>query len=117
MVLDNDDAKKRQGVDVTYKKKCGFQPLQITWCGKIVDALFRRGSAHSNHGSDVKTMMKDIVTLIRTRYCPNVPIVLTTDSGFMDERISIILKTCSRYFTSAMVNFTTVSKNPLRKHH
>jgi len=86
MVLDNDDAKKRQGVDVTYKKKCGFQPLQITWCGKIVDALFRRGSAHSNHGSDVKTMMKDIVTLIRTRYCPNVPIVLTTDSGFMDEK-------------------------------
>ena len=58
MVLDNDDAKKRQGVDVTYKNKCGFQPLQITWQGKIVDAMFRRGSAHSNHGNDVKQMMR-----------------------------------------------------------
>lgn len=86
MVLDNDDAKQRHGVDVTYKKKCGFQPLQITWKGKIVDALFRRGSAHSNHGSDVKHMMREIVKLIRTRYNPDVPIILTTDSGFMDEK-------------------------------
>ena len=86
MVLDNDDAKQRQGVDVTYKNKCGFQPLQITWKGKIVDALFRRGSAHSNHGNDVKQMMTEIVRLIRTRYSPDVPIMLTTDSGFMDEK-------------------------------
>ena len=86
MVLDNDDAKQRQGVDVTYKNKCGFQPLQITWKGKIVDALFRRGSAHSNHGNDVKQMMTEIVKLIRTRYKPDVPILLTTDSGFMDEK-------------------------------
>jgi len=42
MVLDNDDAKQRHGVDVTYKNKRGFQPLQLTWGGKIVDALFRR---------------------------------------------------------------------------
>jgi hypothetical protein len=86
MVLDNDDAKKRHGVDVTHKNKCGFQPLQITWQGKIVDALFRRGSAHSNHGNDVKQMMTGIVKLIRTRYRQDVPIVLTTDSGFMDEK-------------------------------
>ena len=86
MVLDNDDAKKRHGVDVTYKNKCGFQPLQLTWQGKIVDALFRRGSAHSNHGDDVKQMMTGIVKLIRTRYRQDVPIVLTTDSGFMDEK-------------------------------
>jgi hypothetical protein len=86
MVLDNDDAKQRQGVDVTYKNKCGFQPLQLTWAGKIVGALFRRGSAHSNHGNDVKTLMTEIVKLIRTRYSPDVPIVLTTDSGFMDEK-------------------------------
>jgi len=84
--LDNDDAKKRHGVDVTYKNKCGFQPLQLTWQGKIVDALFRRGSAHSNHGNDVKQMMTRIVKLIRTRYRQDVPIVLTTDSGFMDEK-------------------------------
>lgn len=86
MVLDNDDAKQRQGVDVTYKNKCGYQPLQISWKGKIVDALFRRGSAHSNHGNDVKQMLTEIVKLIRSRYRQDVPIVLTTDSGFMDEK-------------------------------
>ena len=42
MILDNDDARKRHGVDVTYKNKRGFQPLQISWEGKIVAALFRR---------------------------------------------------------------------------
>ena len=29
MVLDNDDAKKREGSETTYKKKKGFQPLHI----------------------------------------------------------------------------------------
>ena len=31
MVLDNDDSKKKEGCDVTYKKKKGFQPLHISW--------------------------------------------------------------------------------------
>ena len=31
MVLDNDDAKVRESVEPTYKKKKGFQPLQIFW--------------------------------------------------------------------------------------
>ena len=31
MVLDNDDALKREGVDPTYKKVKGFQPLQMYW--------------------------------------------------------------------------------------
>jgi hypothetical protein len=86
MVLDNDDAKKREGVDVTYKKKRGYQPLQISWGNKIVDALFRRGSAHSNHGNDVQQMVARIVTIIRKRYREDVPILLTSDSGFMDEK-------------------------------
>ena len=30
-VLDNDDAKKRHGVQPTYKKVKGFQPLQMNW--------------------------------------------------------------------------------------
>ena len=29
MVLNNDDAEKREGVKPTYKEVCGFQPLQI----------------------------------------------------------------------------------------
>ncbi len=86
MVLDNDDAKKRQGVDVTYKNKKGYQPLQISWENKIVDALFRRGSAHSNHGNDVQRMVAQIVKTIRHRYRKDVPILLTADSGFMDEK-------------------------------
>ena len=61
MVLNNDDAKKRHGVDVTYKKVKGFQPLQITWGNIIVDALFRRGTAHSNHGNDVQKSVKRVV--------------------------------------------------------
>jgi hypothetical protein len=86
MVLDNDDAQQREGVSVTYKKnKKGYQPIQISWEGKIVDAYFRRGSAHSNHGNDVKTIMKEVVQLIRRRYRRDVPIIVTSDSGFMDE--------------------------------
>jgi len=52
MVLDNDDANKRQGVEPTYKKKKGFQPLHLAWGSYLIDAVFRNGSAHSNHGND-----------------------------------------------------------------
>ncbi|MEA3438141.1 MAG: transposase, partial [Thermodesulfobacteriota bacterium] len=86
MVMDNDDAKKREGVDVTYKNKKGFQVLQITWNNIIVDAIFRRGNAHSNHGNDVQKALKRVVDLIRTQYSQNVPIVLTLDSGFLDQK-------------------------------
>ena len=86
MVLDNDDAQKRHGVDVTYKNKRGFQPLQITWGGRIVSAFFRRGSAHSNHGSDVQRIVKVLVERIRNGYSRTVPIILTCDSGFLDEK-------------------------------
>jgi hypothetical protein len=42
MVMDNDEAEKRHGVQPTYKKVKGFQPLQIIWDGKIVDAFLSR---------------------------------------------------------------------------
>jgi hypothetical protein len=38
MVLNNDDAKRRHGCDVTYKNCIGFQPLQITWNTILIDA-------------------------------------------------------------------------------
>jgi len=98
MVLNNDDAKKRHGVDVTYKKVKGFQPLQITWGNIIVDALFRRGTAHSNHGNDVQKSLKRVVDLIRKYYRKDVPIILTCDSGFLDEKnlhyFNTILRIC-----------------------
>jgi hypothetical protein len=44
--MDNDEAQKRQGVEPPYKKKKGFQPLQMIWNHKIVDAVFRGGKKH-----------------------------------------------------------------------
>ena len=85
MVMDNDEAQKRQGCDPTYKKVKGFQPLQLIWEGKIVDAIFRRGKRHSNYGNDVDKMIRGIVTLIRTRYQATVDIVIRMDAGFFDE--------------------------------
>jgi hypothetical protein len=67
MVMANDDALQREGCDPTYKKVKGFQPLQLIWEGKIVDAIFRRGKRHSNYGHDVEKMIRSIVNLIRTR--------------------------------------------------
>jgi hypothetical protein len=80
MVMDNDEAVKREGCDPTYKKVKGFQPLHLIWEGKIVDAIFRRGKRHSNYG-------RGIVRLIRTRYDASAVIVLRLDAGFFDEKI------------------------------
>lgn len=87
MVMDNDEALKREGCDPTYKKVKGFQPLHMIWEGKIVDALFRRGSRHSNYGHDVEKMIRGIVELIRTRYDASAVILLRLDAGFFDEKI------------------------------
>ncbi len=86
MVMDNDEAVKREGCDPTYKKVKGFQPLHLIWEGKIVDAIFRRGKRHSNYGNDVAKMIRGIVTLIRTRYDASVSIVIRLDAGFFDEK-------------------------------
>jgi hypothetical protein len=86
MVMDNDDAEKREGVEPTYKKVKGFQPLQITWLCFIIDALFRSGSKHSNHGDDVIMVIGKLVAKIRRRYRDDVPILLCLDSGFYDQK-------------------------------
>jgi hypothetical protein len=39
MVMNNDEAEVRHGVQPTYKKVKGFQPLQMTWGRFIVDAV------------------------------------------------------------------------------
>jgi len=85
MVMDNDEALKREGCDPTYKKVKGFQPLHLIWEGKIVDAIFRRGKRHSNYGNDVKKMIRSAVSLIREKYDASVAIVIRIDSGFFDE--------------------------------
>jgi hypothetical protein len=87
MVMDNDEAKKREGVEPTYKKVKGFQPLQLYWGRYLIDAIFRNGKAHSNHGNHVTRMISTIVKLIRRSYCAGVPIVLVADSGFFDQKV------------------------------
>ncbi len=85
-VLDNDDAKVREGVQPTYKKCKGFQPLQMTWNRYVVDAVFRGGKKHSNHGKTVVEMVRHVVERIRREYRSDVPIVLTMDAGFFDAK-------------------------------
>ena len=86
MVMDNDSAKKREGNEPTYKKTKGFQPLHICWGPFLVDVLFRKGSAHSNHGTDYQDRMRNVVQLIRRRYSSDVPIIICADSGFADQK-------------------------------
>ncbi len=87
MVMDNDEALKRDGVKPTYKKEKGFQPLQMTWGRFIIDALFRSGDKHSNHSDDAEKMVRGIVELIRKHYREDVPIVIRIDSGFFDQKL------------------------------
>jgi len=87
MVMDNDESKKREGVEPTYKKVKGFQPLQLYWGHYLIDAIFRNGKAHSNYGDHVIRMISTTVRLIRRSYSSQVPIVLVADSGFFDQKV------------------------------
>jgi hypothetical protein len=87
MVMDNDEAVKRQGVKPTYKKVKGFKPLQMTWGRFIIDAIFRSGDKHSNHSDEVEKMIRRMVELIRKHYREDVPIVIRMDSGFFDQKL------------------------------
>lgn len=87
MVMDNDDAEHRHGVAPTYKKKKGFQPLQMNWGRLIIDAVFRGGGKHSNHGDTVPKMITHMVGKIRKNYRKDVPIIIRMDSGFFDQKI------------------------------
>ena len=87
MVMDNDDALHRHGVKPTYKKKKGFQPLQMNWGRFIVDAVFRSGDKHSNHGTTVQKMIVHMVAKIRKHYRWGAPIIIRMDSGFFDQKI------------------------------
>ena len=85
MVMDNDSAKRRQGVTPTYKKVKGFQPVQFTWRGLIIDAVFRSGKWHSNSRGTAEHMLEALVHLIRSRYRPDVTIVFEMDAGFFSQ--------------------------------
>lgn len=86
MVMDNNDAQKREGVEPTYKKKKGYQPLHISWGSYLVDIVFRSGSCHSNHGTDFIDSVEAITKLIRKNYKAEIPIIVVCDSGFLDDK-------------------------------
>lgn len=87
MVMDNNQAPKRHGVEPTYKKVLGFQPLQMTWGRYIIDAVFRGGSKHSNNGDSVRQMILHVVRLIRKHHSQTIPIIFRMDSGFCDQKL------------------------------
>lgn len=87
MVMDNDDAEQREGVEPTYKKVKGFQPLQVFWKRMLVDAILRNGKAHSNHGNHVSRTIGELVRYIRSAYAADVPIVVVADTGFFDQKL------------------------------
>lgn len=87
MVMDNSEADVRHGVEPTYKKGIkGFQPFHITWGRLIIDAVFRKGSKHSNDGDTAIKALRHLITRIRCRY-RDVPIIVRMDAGFFDQKI------------------------------
>jgi hypothetical protein len=99
MVMDNDEAKKRDGVQWTYKKVSGFQPLQMTWGRFVVDAIFRGGKKHGNHGDTVDRMVRRIVKTIREQYRADVIMIFRLDSGFMDQELFEVFEELKVYYT------------------
>ncbi len=64
MVMNNDVTKHREGSKPTYKKVKGFQPLQMYWNHRIIDAVFRGGDKHSNHSDTTEKMIAHMVKKI-----------------------------------------------------
>ena len=87
MILDNDEALCRHGVEPTYKKVKGFGTLQLSWGRFIVDSVFRSGSKHSNHEETAKEMIRHVVAQIRKHYRADVSIIIRFDSGFFDQKL------------------------------
>lgn len=87
MVMDNDEAEKREGCQPTYKKVKGFQPLQLTWGAFVVDALFRGGKKNGNAGEVAGNVVKEVVAFIRKHYREDSAILVRLDAGFFDQKL------------------------------
>lgn len=85
MILDNDEAAKRHGVEPTYKNVKGFGSVHILWNRKVVDAIFRGGNKHSNAGHTALKMVMELVDLIRRKYQEDLPIIVRMYRGFFDK--------------------------------
>jgi hypothetical protein len=86
MVLDNNDAKKREGVSTTYKIVKGYHPLFIYWGRIVVNMVFHEGKDSPNHNNDFFAALQDTINIIRKEYNKEVPIIVLSDAGFYDEK-------------------------------
>lgn len=91
MVMNNDDASCRQGVDSTYKRCLGYHPLQLTWMGMIIDGMFRRGNRGTHEFENTVSMLERTVRLIRAELGENIPIIIRMDAGYCDEKLMVYL--------------------------
>jgi hypothetical protein len=57
------------------------------WGRYLIDAIFRNGSAHSNHGHHTESMIRNIVKQIRKGYREDISIIFVADTGFMDQKV------------------------------
>jgi hypothetical protein len=88
MVMDNSEAEKRHGVEPTYKRGIrGFKPLQLSWGPYVIDAVFRGGKKHCNHGETAIKMLTRVAERIRKSYREDVPILIRADGAFFDQKI------------------------------
>jgi hypothetical protein len=124
MVMDNDDAPKRDGANPTYKKVLGFAPLQMTWGRFIIDAIFRSGEKHSNHGNDTAKMIRRAVKQIRAKYCQDVPIIIRMDSGYCDQKLFAELELLQigyiiggRFFPDVKSYLGSLPRNAFDRHY
>ena len=86
MVLNNNDAKKREGVTPTYKKVLGYHPLFLYWGRMVINMVFHQGSEHHNTNRDFFNGVMSTVKIIRGKYCKKIPIILVSDAGFFDQK-------------------------------
>jgi hypothetical protein len=87
MVMDNDDADAREGVEPTYKGVEGFHPFQIMWDRFVADGILRGGSKHSNDGETAIEAIQHLTKKIRKALGEEVPIIVRMDAGFCDKKI------------------------------
>lgn len=97
-VLNNNDCKKREGVEHTYKKLKGFQPFNIIWNNLIVSTILRAGNRHGLSDDVVSDELISIIKIIRFKYSSTVPIIVKFDAGFLDKTLYNMLDKLNIYF-------------------
>jgi hypothetical protein len=86
MVLNNNDAHKREGVSPTYKMVKGYHPLFIYWGRFVVNMIFHEGKDHPNRNNDYFQAIRETIAVIRKEYREEVPILVLSDAGFYDQK-------------------------------